>query len=166
MATESSEELRSIASLLARIGGVLILLGGVIALIFTAINYHPIGRPGPVPHSFWAGIVLGLIAVIFGFLIYALGVRLKEARGSVVVGSVLIVVFGAISVGAAGWLTAIGFLFALIAGLLGITWALLQTVRTPAPYVSADARACLSCGALNSGSALYCQKCGKPLSRT
>jgi ribosomal protein L40E len=165
MAADASEELRPIASLLARLGGVLILLGGVVLLILTAIGYHPVGRPGPAPHSFWAGIVLGFIAIVLGFAIYALGERLKPGRGGVVVWSVLIIVLAAISLAAAGWLTAIGFIFALIAALLGILWALQQTARIPAAHLMMDARACLSCGAINSGSAVYCQKCGKPLNR-
>ncbi|MFZ0698964.1 MAG: hypothetical protein WAN74_02055 [Thermoplasmata archaeon] len=164
MAPEGSDELRPIASLLARIGGVLILLGGLLALVFAAINYYPIHRPGPVPHSFWGGIVVGFIAVVLGFVIFSLGERLKPGRSDVVLWSVVIVALAAISLAAAGWFTAIGFIFALIAGLLGILWAVIRTSGTPPPvHPMLDARACLSCGALNSGSASYCQKCGKPL---
>ncbi len=166
MSPEGSEELRPVASLLARIGGVLILLGGLLTLIFAAVNYYPGYRPGPVGHSFWGGLLVGFIAIVLGFAIFALGERLKPGRSDVVLWSVVIVALAAISLAAGGWFTAIGFIFALIAGILGIIWAVIQTSGTPPPVPTMlNARACLSCGALNSGSASYCQSCGKPLGR-
>jgi uncharacterized membrane protein len=166
MPPDGSEELRPIASLLARIGGVLILLGGLLTLLFTAVNYYPAYRFGPVGHSFGGGLIAGFIAILVGFVIFALGERLKPGHSDVVLWSVVIMALGAISLAADGWFTGIGFIFALIAGILGILWAVIQTSGTPAPVPTMlYARACLACGALNSGSASFCQSCGKPLHR-
>lgn len=168
MPAEGSEELRPIASLLARIGGVLILLGGLLTVLFATIGYSPAYRPGFMTDSFWGGIIGGFIAIILGFVIFALGERLKPGHADVVLWSVVLVALAAISLAVAGWFTGIGFIFVLVGGILGILWAVIQTSGTPAATVSPmmlNARACLSCGALNSGSASYCQSCGKPLGR-
>lgn len=162
MGGESIEELRPTSSLLARIGGILIALGGVLLMVFSALNIHPHGRPGPMPYSFWGGLILGLVAVILGCVIYAIGERIRTSQSNVTLWCVLVIVLGAISLGAAGWLTAIGFIVALIGGIIGIVWSL-QRPGVPSPPAFAAARACPACGAINSSSADFCQKCGKPL---
>jgi hypothetical protein len=111
------EQKPTAAAVLSIIGGVFILLGGIaeiaVGSYVSSLSYVTGGG---------AIIGLGLLGVIMGLLILILGILLLSNPDSNVTYGVLIIVFSLISLLSFLGGFVIGFLLALIGGILALTW--------------------------------------------
>jgi ribosomal protein L40E len=149
-----SAEKPSAAYLLSLIGGIFVLLGGIVTAAIGAIFTAFIGGIGGL---------FGVLGIIWGVLIIVFAFRLNSDPASHSTSGALIIVFSLLSFlgGAGGFI--IGFLLALIGGILGITWnpQTQATMAPPAPMASmAGMKYCASCGTQMAASATFCPKCG------
>jgi hypothetical protein len=143
------------AMVLAIIGGVFILLGGISELILasaiTALSFGVIGGSLVVGGSI--GAVLGILIIVMAALLYA------NTSNHVIFG-VLIIVFSVISLTSFLGGFVLGFILALIGGILAITWK-----PTPAPvyYTAPVQRMCPKCGRAVDPTTKFCPHCGNAL---
>ena len=146
-----SVEVPTTAFELSFIGGILVLLVGIlVAVVGSALTFFLGGIGG------W----IGLPGMLWGILIIACAVMMRNRPNEHVLWGILIVAFSFMSwFGAFGGF-AIGFLLSLIGGALGITWkpsAVAQLVQRPVM------RICPSCGRVIDPDVKFCPHCGKAL---
>lgn len=150
-----SSDKPSAAYILSLIGGVFVVIGGVaVAAIGALATFMLAGIGG----------VFGILGIVWGILIIVFASRLNSAPSSHATSGALIIVFSLLSwAGAIGGFF-IGFLLALIGGILAITWSPgVQPVAQPMPPpggIQTGAKYCASCGAQMASSATLCPKCG------
>jgi Family of unknown function (DUF6114)/zinc-ribbon domain len=141
--------------ILAIIGGVFILLGGLLGVaIGSALGILTFGLAGATVTLLGAvGVVIGLLTIVFAVLL-----SMHPANHTMY--GALIVVFAIIS-----WITAfggffIGFLLALIGGILALTFK--PTV--PVVWQQPVQRVCPKCGRVVDPNVKFCPACGNSLS--
>ena len=161
-------------------GFVLTLIGGILILIdglYTAIIYAIFGS---IISSFFPGlgalfIALGIVALFFGLIIIIGAIRMRTAPQSAKMWGILVIVFALLSwVGGAGFF--LGFILALIGGILALVWkppmmaqpawgqpAAPMPGAPPAAAPASGQKFCGSCGSPNPAGAQTCSKCGAPL---
>src|SRR5208282_3686356 len=124
---------RSLVTLVAALGGILIILGGILGFILS------VGPYGYGPHYYASAyaLVLGVLAVIFGLVIvvYSGFTQLRAAERNLT-GGVVLVVLGLVTwVIAGGWLlVALGSFLTVLAGIVLLALILLgnpHIVTTP-----------------------------------
>lgn len=147
----TSRETPSVAFGLTLAGGIIILLAGVVVMVV-----------GAVLTFFIAGLggIFGLVGVVWGVLIIVCAVMLRSMPDQHVGLGVAIIIFSVLSwFGSFGGLV-IGFLLALVGGILAIVWkpgvASVNVSVSSAP-TSATAQAMVS-----TGSTRFCPNCGSP----
>jgi hypothetical protein len=151
---------------LALAGGIIIVLAGLVVMLV-----------GALVTLFVAGVggIFGLIGVIWGILIIAFASLLRSRPEQHVGYGVAIVIFAILSwVGAFGGFV-IGFILALIGGILAIVWkpgvvSVNVTMASgsfqadgSAAQGSASTRFCPGCGAPVEMGAKFCRSCGRTL---
>jgi len=172
MAYGSGQSYPSAAFILSLIGGIFILLGG----LYEAAVYAIVGSAFL---AFFPGlgallIALAVVALIFGLIIIFGAIQMRSHPESAKTWGILVLVFAIFSwIGGGGFV--IGFLLALIGGILAIVWhppapAMGQpgqpTWGQPTPMAQAPAAApagqkfCSSCGSPNAAGTQFCAKCG------
>jgi hypothetical protein len=149
-----SAEKPSAAYILSLIGGIFVIIGGIaVAAIGAAFTLFLGGIGG----------IIGVLGIVWGVLIIVFASRLNSDPASHATSGALIIVFSLLSwVGAIGGLF-IGFLLALIGGILAITWnpQPQPTMTPPAPMAPmAGFKYCANCGTQMAVSATFCPKCG------
>ncbi|MGP8075565.1 MAG: hypothetical protein ACLP8Y_02355 [Thermoplasmata archaeon] len=113
---------RSLITLVAALGGILVILGGILGFILSIgpYGYSPYGY-GPHYYASSYALVLGVLAVIFGLviLVYSGFTHLRAAERNMT-GGVVLVVLGLVTwVIAGGWLlVALGSFLTIMAGLV------------------------------------------------
>jgi hypothetical protein len=143
---------------LSIIGGVFILLGGLAEIaVGSVVSSLTFGFAGGSLIAFGAlGVVLGILILVFGILVNS------HPENHVLYG-VLIVVFSIVSLTSFAGGFVIGFILALIGGILALVWK-----PTPAPVYYAPSppvqRVCPKCGRVVDPSVRFCPHCGNPLS--
>jgi len=146
------------ATVLSIIGGVFILLGGLAELaVGSYVSSLSFGIAG-------GGLLLfGALGVILGMLVLIFGILLSTQPENHSTYGVLILVFAVISLTSFGGGFFIGFLLALIGGILAITWK--PTPPPPAYYppTAPMARVCPRCGRVVDPSVRFCPQCGSPV---
>ena len=174
MALSGERSRPTAAFILSLIGGIFVLIGG----IYTAAIYAFVGT---VFLSFLPGlggllIALAIVALLFGLIIIFGAVRLYTHPESAHLWGAIILVLSIFSwVGGGGFV--IGFLLALIGGILALVWHPPAPVAQPwgqppmaaPPMAGAPAgggagqRFCSSCGSPNPPGVQFCSKCGAAL---
>jgi hypothetical protein len=175
MAMPSSRAYPTAAFILSLIGGVFILLAG----IYTAAIYAFVGS---ALFDFFPGfgaLLIGLaaVALVFGVIIIVGAVMMRANPESARMWGVVILLLSIFSwIGGGGFI--IGFILALVGGILAIAWhppAVAQTAWSSspvapasppmggAPAASAGQRYCASCGSPNAANVQFCAKCGAPM---
>lgn len=144
-------------AVLAIIGGVFILLGGLAELALGAyLSSISFGIGAGVLRLFGAlGALLGILVLVFGVLVYS------NPANHVVYG-VLIIVFSIVSLTSFAGGFFIGFLLALIGGILTLVWKPTppQVYYVGAPPVQ---RMCPKCGRAVDPTVQFCPYCGNAL---
>jgi hypothetical protein len=150
-----STEKPTAAMILSIIGGIFILLGGLLGVaIGSTLGFITFGFAGGTI------LLLGAIGTVIGILTVVFGILLSMHTGSHTMYGALIIVFSIVS-----WITAfggffIGFLLALIGGILAITFK-----PTPPAVMWAQPvqRVCPKCGRVVDPNVKFCPSCGNPL---
>jgi hypothetical protein len=144
---------------LAIIGGIFIVLGSLFELaVGAAISSVSFGYAGGIVE------LLGLIGLALGVLVIFLGVLMHQVTEYHTVAGVLIIVFAVVSLVTSSFGGfVLGFILALIGGILGLTWRpnphFIQYV--PAPVQ----RMCTKCGRAVDPNVAFCPYCGNQLPR-
>ena len=136
------------AFVLSLIGGIFVLLGGiVIAALGAALTFFIGGIGG----------FYGLFGIIFGIIIIVGSAMLYSNPDKHVLWGAIILVFSIVSwFGSYGGFV-IGFLLALIGGILAMVWK---------PQIKTDSgRVCLKCGRMVPENVAYCPSCGNNLNQ-
>jgi len=149
------------AFILSLIGGIFIILIGLIVMLIGAAVTFMIGGLGGI---------FGLLGVVWGAIIIYSAVQLKLSPSQHSTWGVLIIVFSLVSwIGAFGGLV-IGFLLALIGGILALAWSP-ANMSTPTGYAPpsstpqpSTARCCPQSDRSKPVDIKYCPYCGKELS--
>jgi len=143
------------AFVLSLIGGIFILLwGAAIAAVGAYAQSVTFGLAG-------GGIVaIGGLEAVLGLLVIVFGVLLYVAPQHHVMYGVLVLVFAIVSLIGLGGLF-IGFLLALIGGILGIVHK--PTPPSPAVVYVQPQRVCPKCGVAVGTDVKFCPRCGNPL---
>ena len=108
---------RSLVTLLASLGGILVILGGILGALLSGAPF----RYQMPFYGMWSAVVLGVLAIIFGLIILAYsGATHFSGVQRNLAGGVILVVLGVITwVVVGAWLlVAIGSFLTIIAGLL------------------------------------------------
>lgn len=144
------------AMVLSIIGGVFILLGGLAEIaVGSVISSLTLGVGGGVVIGLGAlGLVLGILILVFGILVHS------HPEQHTLYG-VLIVVFSIVSLVSFVGGFVIGFILALIGGILALTFKPTPVaVFYAAPPVQ---RVCPKCGRVVDPGVRFCSQCGNPL---
>lgn len=149
-----SAEKPSTAYVLSLVGGIFVIIGGLATAAIGAAFTFMLGGIGGL---------FGVLGIIWGVLIIVFASRLNSDPASHSTSGALIIVFSLLSwFGGIGGLF-IGFILALVGGILAITW------NPPAPPAAmpqapmgtmASMRYCANCGTQMAASATFCPKCG------
>jgi len=149
-----SAEKPSAAFVLSLLGGIFVIIGGVVTAAIGAFFTFMLGGIGGI---------IGVLGIVWGVLIIVFAYKLNSDPASHSTSGALIVVFSFLSwIGGFGGLF-IGFLLALIGGILAITWSpqAQTTMMGQAPMgPAAGMKYCSSCGTQMASSASFCPKCG------
>ncbi len=150
-----STEKPGAAYILSLVGGIFVIIGGVATAAIGAAFTFMMGGIGGI---------FGILGIVWGVLIVIFAARLNSDPGSHSTSGALIIVFSLLSwAGGLGGLF-IGFLLALIGGILAITWTppMQQPMQyaAPAPATQAGMKYCPSCGTQMAASASFCPRCG------
>ncbi len=151
----ASTERPTAAMVLSIIGGVFILIGGLVGVaIGSALAFITFGFAGGTV------VLLGAIGTILGILTIVFAILLGMHPGNHTMYGALIVVFSIIS-----WITAfggffIGFLLALIGGILALTFK----PTAPVVWQQPVQRVCPKCGRVVDPNVKFCPACGNTLS--
>jgi hypothetical protein len=148
------------AFVLAVVGGVLILLSSLLELSLV-VALTQVGA-GPTIPPFW---ITGIIGLVVGLLLIVCGVLLYFQPQHHVVYGVFILVFAVVSLVSFGGGFLVGFVLALVAGVLAIAH---RTEPLPPPfYYYAPPpflpRLCLRCRSPVDPTVRFCPHCGNPL---
>jgi hypothetical protein len=126
---------RSLVTVLAALGGILIILGGILGFLLSlAPNAY-----GPHYYGTLNALVLGAVAVIFGLiiLVYSGFTHLRGAERNLTGGVVLFILGIVTWIIAGGWLlVAVGSFLTVVAGIILVAEILLgnpHVVTTPSP---------------------------------
>jgi apolipoprotein N-acyltransferase len=143
------------AFILSLIGGILILLWGlVLVAVGVAISSSTLGVFGGDV------LIIGGVELVCGLIVLIAGIFLYVNPEQHTMFGVLVVVFSIVSLVGLGGLL-LGFILALIGGILGIT----HKPTPPAPtvvYVQPQ-RVCPKCGRVAGPGVQFCAFCGNPL---
>lgn len=142
-------------AILSLIGGIFVLLVGVwLAIIGTAFSFFL----GSLTGLFFIGLVVGILIVVFAALMFA-APRMKVAWGA------LVIVLAIVSLPTALGGFFIGFILALIGGILAITYKPTPTMMAPpmmgAPMGGPVPAACPACGGPIDPARRTCTRCGR-----
>lgn len=173
----------STAFWLSLIGGFLIALGGIAAIIEGTLFRSRL--ESIVPGSSGVAVVEGGVGLVFGIVIIFGALRLKTAPQASRFWGIIITVFAIISLFGGGGFLFVGLILALIGGILAMTWhppVMPQPVYGPPGYLlptnrptptgtwgppasppvgpGTAQRFCAFCGSPNVASAQFCAKCG------
>jgi hypothetical protein len=149
-----SVERPTAAMVLSIIGGIFILLGGILGVaIGSALSFVTFGFAGGTV------LLLGAVGLVIGILVVVFGVLLSMHPGNHTMYGALIVVFAIVS-----WITAfggffIGFLLALIGGILALTFK----PTAPVVWQQPIQRVCPKCGRVVDPNVKFCPACGNAL---
>ncbi len=149
-----SAEKPTTAYVLSLVGGVFVVIGGLATAAIGAAVTFMIGGIGGF---------IGILGIIWGVLIIVFASRLNSDPASHSASGALIIVFSLLSwFGGLGGLV-IGFLLALVGGIVAITWN--PPTQTAMPFQAparpiAGAKYCSSCGTQMASSAAFCPNCG------
>ena len=145
----------SAAFVLSLIGGIFILLAGIVVAVI-----------GAALTSFFFGIggLFGILGVVWGAGIVYCAVRLNSSPEQHTTYGVLIILFSVFSwVGAFGGFV-LGFLLALLGGILALVWSPPSTQAAPVQaqptMAQPGTKYCASCGTVLASTAEFCTKCG------
>lgn len=171
-----SQEKPTIAYVLSLIAGILILIGGVMSLLFTALMTRVfrvvepstwtgmMGNEWPrMMMGWWSrfGIVTSIVGVAFGIIVIYSAIMLNSAEWPKehTTWGTLILVFSILSfIGAwAGF--GIGLILGIVGGVLAISWKPSTPISTVAAQVVA--KLCVQCGRPIAEDARFCPHCGK-----
>ncbi len=168
------------AFILTLIGGIIILLAGIVTATFYAIFGAAVGSLLPGLGALLIG--LAVVSLLFGLIIIFGAIQMRAKPQSAKMWGILVIVLAFLSfVGGGGYV--IGFLLALIGGILALVWrppAMAQpawgqpgapampgapgwNAPPPAAAPAAGSRVCASCGSSNAAGAQFCAKCGAPM---
>jgi hypothetical protein len=118
---------RSLVTVLAALGGILVILGGILGFL---LSFAP--RVGPRFDGSLSAAIFGLLAILFGviILVYSGFTHLRGAERNLT-GGVVLVVLGVVTwVVVGGWvLVAAGSFLAIVAGLVLLAQILLDNPR-------------------------------------
>jgi len=166
------------------IGGLLIAVVGIAQTVLAFA--YPWQLSGVVPGSSVAYAIPGVIGVVCGVAITALGFRLRRDSRTARSSGIMIIAFSLVSIFGGGGLF-LGLVFAFVGGILAMTWRMpslaelrngLPSYRTltaeavssrqgrSPPVVippSVTKRFCMSCGTENPLTSRTCSKCQGPL---
>ncbi len=176
MASADDSRYPTTAYILTLIGGIFIVLGGLAAMAVYAIGASFFFAFFPGASVFLVG--LGLVGLLFGILILYGAIKMKHDPRSAHTWGILVILFSIFSwVGWGGFV--VGFLLALIGGILALVWRPPVAAQAawgqptapppplaPAPPTSAAApgqKVCSSCGSANAAGTQFCAKCGAAL---
>jgi hypothetical protein len=119
---------RSLVTLLAALGGILIVLGGLLGAL---LSFAPARYGMPFP-GVWNAVVLGILAVVFGLVILAYsGATHWAGVQRNLVGGVVLIVLGLVTwVVVGGWLlVAVGSFLTVVAGIIVLAEQVLSGAR-------------------------------------
>jgi len=143
------------AYILSLIGGIFVLLAGIVLMIAGAVVTF---------FYFGIGAILGILGLFWGIAIIFSAVMLKNHPDQHTTWGALILVFSLLSwVGGLGGFL-IGFILALIGGIMGLTWNPTPSVIPPPPQMpqaSTGMRTCMGCGMQLQANVKFCPGCGK-----
>jgi hypothetical protein len=108
---------RSLVTLLAALGGILVILGGILGALLSGAPY----RYQMPFYGMWSAVVLGILAIIFGLIILAYsGATHFSGVGRNLSGAVILIVLGVVTwVVVGAWLlVSIGAFLTIVAGIL------------------------------------------------
>jgi hypothetical protein len=118
---------RSLVTVLAALGGILVILGGILGFL---LSFAP--RVGPRFDGSLNAAVFGVLAIVFGviILVYSGFTHLRSAERNLT-GGVVLVVLGVVTwIVVGGWvLVAAGSFLAVVAGLVLMAQVLLESPR-------------------------------------
>ncbi len=134
----------TIAFVLSMVGGLLILVVALLVALFGAVATFMM---------FGLGGIFGLWGVLCGIVIMYGGSMMNSHPEQHSTWGSIVLIFAILSWGSLGGF-GVGFLLALIGGILGIVWS------PPAP---AGSRYCPSCGRPVDANARFCPSCGRQL---
>ncbi|MEM2025603.1 MAG: hypothetical protein QXW94_04865 [Desulfurococcaceae archaeon] len=109
---------------LALVGGILILIAGLVAAVIGTIG-GLIASLVPVIEGFAGGLIIALaeLGFIMGILVIIGAVMINSGVPSEVrTGSILVIIFSVLSLITCGGGFIIGFILALVGGILGLVW--------------------------------------------
>jgi hypothetical protein len=119
---------RSLVTLLAALGGILVVLGGLLGAL---LSFAP-GRYGMPFGGMWSALVLGVLAIVLGLFILAYsGAAHVWSLHQNLGGGIVLIVLGAVTwIVVGGWLlVAVGSFLTIVAGLLVLGELLLSGTR-------------------------------------
>lgn len=176
MAAAGGKSYPSTAYILTLIGGIFVLIGGLYTAVITAVI-------GSAFLAFFPGIAalligLGVVALLFGILIIVGAMKMRNDPASAHTWGIIVIILAILSwIGGGGFF--IGFLLALIGGILALVWHPPATAQAawgqpqapgapmgmPAAGAPAAAgqKVCASCGSANAPGTQFCAKCGAAL---
>jgi hypothetical protein len=179
MAYSSGPNYPTAAFVLSLIGGIFILLGG----IYEAAIYAIVGSAFLAFLPGLGALLIGLavVALLFGLIIIYGAIQMKSHPESAKTWGIIVLILAILSwIGGGGFV--LGFLLALIGGILAIVWhppapmggmgqpgqmgqAWGQPSMAPAPGAGTPMAApgqkfCASCGSPNAAGVQFCAKCG------
>jgi len=150
-----SEERPTAAMVLAIVGGVFVVLGGVTEIWFGAfVAALPIGPGGGIFLAF------GLLGVAIGVLIVVVGVLLQLQPQNHTIWGILLLVFAIVSLSSFFGGYFLGFVLTLVGGILAITW---KPWGPAAGYAPPILRICPRCGRVIDPWVRFCPFCGNSL---
>ena len=173
MAPPGMKSYPSTAFILTLIGGIFILLNGLYDAAVLAFV-------GSVALSIIPGlgallIAFAIIALLFGLVIIFGAIRMRAAPESARMWGIIVLIVSLISLVTGGGFV-IGFILALVGGILAMTWhppmvsqpawgqpAASMGMPGSAPAPAAGQKFCGSCGSPNPAGAQTCSKCGAAL---
>lgn len=161
----SVQEKPTAAFVLSLIGGIFILLGAMVYLVF---GLFISATSSMIPFVGVVGGAVGGVIVVYGILglvwsilvIYGATLISSGETDKVRTGSILVLIFSIISWFGAGGGFFIGFILGLIGAILGLIWKPSGGAPTAAPAIS---RICPNCGRVIEKDVKFCPHCGKSL---
>ncbi|NIN53601.1 MAG: DUF4064 domain-containing protein [Nitrososphaeria archaeon] len=163
-----AEEKPTTAFILSLIAGILILLGGIVSLVFTAFMTRIFGGWPEMMRGmmrdewsgmmgWWAGLgaVLSIIGLASGVIVIYAAAMLNSKPEQHTAWGTLILVFSILSVVGAWAGFGVGLILGIVGGALALSWK--PTAIPPTP----TARFCVHCGQSMPQDAGFCPHCGK-----
>ncbi len=144
-------------AILSLIGGIFVLLGGIAMAVIGSIFS---GFLGDYTGLFFIGLIVGILIIVFAILMFAMP-RMKLVWG------ILVIVFAFVSIPYAilgGFV--IGFILALVGGILAIVYKAPAPMAPPPPMAAPPAPGmvpanCPACGGPVDPNRRVCTRCGR-----